>query len=213
MTARIVPVFRTCALCLCAATAVWAQPVFEGTEPESNPLRLRVEMYSRGVSFVHVQTNSGWLGFDSWNWSSENLLQVHIEKGRWRIGTAVSEEIMGLDLVYSYAPLRIDFIIWEHPLWYAWRLHGMVPEVALHFSGYWLNNTGCDYMRVPVAGRLDVVAGVDFLGLGVSISAGVVAARTSTNRTTRHWDTFAGVSPNIELRLRALTFGADLTDR
>ncbi|GEM_PF-3357790 len=178
-------------------------------EKLEDPLRLRVELYSRGFSLVHEST-SGWLGFDSWNWSAENLLQVHVERGRWRLGTAVSEEIMGLDLVYSYAPLRVDYILWERPLWYAWRLHGMVPEVALHFSGYWLNSTGYPNMKVPLAGRLDLVAGVDFLGLGISVSAGVVGACTSTNHSSLHWDGRAGLSPNIELRLRALTFGVDL---
>jgi len=191
-----------------AAVLLAALPLQAQSE-SGDATRLRVELYSRGFSLVHEST-SGWLGFDSWNWSAENFLEVHVEKGRWRLGTAVSEEIMGLDLVYSHAPVRIDYILWEHPLWYAWRLHGMVPEVALHFSGYWLNNTGEANMRVPLAGRLDLVAAVDFFGLGISVSAGVVGACTSTNYSSLQWDGHAGLSPNIELRLRLLTFGVDL---
>jgi hypothetical protein len=194
-----------------AIACLAALPLMAEPADNADPVRLRVEVYSRGSSLVHVQSNSGWLGFDSENWASENWLQVHVEKGRWRVGTAVSEEIMGLDLVYSYTPLRLDYILWEHPLWYAWRLHCMIPELTLHLSTYWWNSTGYSYMKVPIAGRLDVVAGLDMLGLGLSVSAGVIGAYTSTNRTTRHWDTYSGLSPNIEVRLRALTFGADLT--
>jgi hypothetical protein len=197
------------ALVLLAASRAAAMPRAAELRAD-DPVRLRVELYSGGSSLAHVSTDYRWLGFDSREWSSARFLQVHIEKGNWRIGTAAAEEVMGLDLVYSYAPIRLEYVIWERPIWYAWVLHGMAPEVTLQLSGYWLNETFDHYLKVPMAGRLDVVAGVDFLGLGLSLSAGMVAARTATNRTAHHWDTYAGLSPNVELRLRFLTFGADL---
>jgi hypothetical protein len=137
-----------------------------------------------------------------------DLLHAEVEYYHVRAGLSLIDGFYGP--VYTFLPVSVGYTVYERPVHYSDRLHGMVPEVALRFSGYWLNNTGDLYTKVPIAGRLDAVAGVDLIGFGLSLSAGVIGACTFTNRSGSRWDGFAGVSPNVELRLRALTFGADL---
>jgi hypothetical protein len=111
---------------------------------------------------------------------------------------------MDLELV-GFMPLRVDYILWEHPLWYVGQLHGMLPDVTLHLSGYWLSNDGSPVVIRPVGGRLEVVAGADFMGVGMSVSAGVVGAYDRIHDPA-HW----ALTPSVEIRARLLTFGADL---
>jgi len=180
---------------------------------DEEPVRLRLEACSWGNSVAHVKTDGQWLGFPSYSWWSLSVLEAAVEKGRWRFGAALEHDINGLEMVQSFAPLHVEYIIWERPVWYAWILHGMVPELTVRLTGHLLNTTAERCLQVPAAGRLDAIAGVDFWGAGLSISAGVIAVYTRTNRTARHWDAHTGISPNVEIRLRLLTFGADLSPR
>jgi hypothetical protein len=199
-------------LWLGAGSSLSAQSLFEGSEADANPWRVRIEVFSLGFSIAHSEPGPGRSNF-GWHWDASTLFQAHAERGRWRFGTAASEAIMGFELVNSYAPLRLDYVVWERPLWYVGPVHAMLPELTLHFSGYWLNQTLWEYERIPIAGRLDAIAGVDILGLGVSVSAGVIAARTMERYNGRDWVSHTVFSPNVEVRLRALTFGLDLAER
>jgi hypothetical protein len=202
-----------CAQAVLAVAGVSLLFVSPLSAQSDNPTRLRFELCSLAGSLAHVKTDGQWLGFASYDWSSPSILEVGAERGNWRAGVALEQDIVGLEMVQSYAPLHVEYIIWEHPVSYVWVLHGMVPELTARLTGYWLNSTAEDCLKVPAAGRLDVIAGADFWGIGLSFSAGVVAAYTRTNRTARHWDIHTGISPNLEIRLRLLTFGADLTPR
>jgi hypothetical protein len=168
----------------------------EGQQVVENPLRLRVEAFSLGFDLANGNRPSG------------TLSEVHFERGRWRLGSAAAEGIIGLEFV-GFMPVRVDYILWEHPIWYEGRLHGMLPDVALHVSGYWLSNAGRPIVIRPVAGRMEVVAGLDFLGVGMNLSAGVVGTYVS-NYDGTSWKQTSGLTPVVELRARLLTFGADL---
>ncbi|MFO7650347.1 MAG: hypothetical protein R6X13_03260 [bacterium] len=207
---------------LCLALALWlgassslsAQPLFEGSEADANPWRLRVEGASMGSSLYHRPADHDWLGFSSAYWNAFDILGVQAEKGRWRVGTCLYSKLTIIDYYDSYLPVNVEFVVWERPLWYKWRLHGMMPELAFRLRGYWLNPmTGNEHRRLPIVGRLEAVAGADLLGVGLSLSAGVIGAVSRAELTAGEWTTFVGLSPNVEVRLRALTFGADLDGR
>ena len=83
----------------------------------------------------------------------------------------------------------------------------MLPEITLNFSGYWLSNADRPIVIRPVAARLDIVTGIDFLGVGMSVSAGATYTRKHEGIPS---DLKFGLTPSVELRARLFTFGADL---
>jgi hypothetical protein len=200
---------RAALLCAVGAFLLFVPPA---SAQDEDPVRLRVEAYSFSNSFVHLRPGDQWLGFNA-EWLSPSILEARVEKGHWRIGVALEQDVLGLMLVQSYAPLHVEYIVWERPIWYAWVLHGMVPEVTVRLTGYWLNSTMADYLKVPAAGRLDAIVGTDFWGVGLSLSAGVVAIYTKTGGGRHPWLSHTGISPNVEFRFRLLTLGADLSPR
>jgi len=179
-------------------------------QPDGNRVRLRVECYSFSNSIVHGRSDWGPQSAYT-EWVGETVLRAQVEWNRFQFSTTPYERITGW-FAYSYFPIRVGYTIWERPVGYVWRAEGLVPEVAAELTVYWWNEGPGKWDRVPIAGRADIVVGVDMLGTGLSLSAGVLGIRTLDGHHGHGiWHTSQGLSPNVELRLRIGTFAFDLS--
>jgi hypothetical protein len=190
-----------------------AQGLFSDDENPyaTNEVRLRVEFYSLNSSIVHGSSpwDNGLSSYD--NWGGGSTLRADLMWNRFRIGLSASENITGW-FASSYLPVHVGYTIWQRPIGVIWRNEGMVPEVRAEFTAYYWN-TGSDvWDRVPFAGRADVIAGADMLGVGVEIAAGIIGIDRKDDFIGQgDWHEHTGFSPNIELRLRFGTYLLNLS--
>ena len=201
--------FALCVLPVFARAQRW--PEDSDPSQSSNNARLRIEAFSYGLSVLHGASH--WEGEQSGlaSWTGSRILGVQYEWNRWRFGTAIEETPVGWS-IESYLPIKLGNTIWNRPVGVAWRIQVMVPEVSAELTACWWNSGFSEWDLVPLAARADLVAGVDMLGLGLSLSAGVIYIMTKDGHDTNYgWQTFQGVSPNFEIRLRAGTVAFDLT--
>ena len=173
--------------------------------------RLRVELFSYDVSGIHGASNwdGGQNGLDQW--AGYSILGAHFERNRFRVGTVVEEQPVGW-YNSSYFPLKLGYTVWTRPVVYLWRFEGMVPELSTELTLNWWNETGDPWGRVPIEVRADAVFGVDLLGVGVSVAAGVIYIQTLDGHDTNFgWVRSQGLSPSIEVRFRPGTFAFDVS--
>jgi hypothetical protein len=201
-------------LCLTALVAACgAQDWLAGDDyAPDNRMRLRVELYSLSGSIVHG--SAGWAdGPDDGliDWGGDATLRAEFCWNQIRLSTASEERLVGW-AAWTRLPIRVGYTIWERPVGVIWRNEGVVPDVRAELTAYWWNEGLTEWDRVPLAGRADIVAGVDMLGVGVELAAGVVGIQTKDGHLGQGiWYERHGFSPNLELRLRFGTYAFDLS--
>jgi hypothetical protein len=150
--------------------------------------------------------------FDDYFNPCYSVASVQLEWNRLRIGTAVIEDPVGVDMLgaTSYLPLRLGCTIWRHPVGYLGRVGGMAPEVSTEVLLNWWNTSSDEWTRIPVVAKAQAVVGADMVGLGVSLAAGVMYFE-SFDRHIGRWVEHHRFLPCAELRFRPGTFAYHLT--
>lgn len=169
-------------------------------------LNIRFEAFAQDISFLHT-SSSPFDGDDVWGGSS--IVAFEAEWRRFRFGFAWYEDILGTDTP-DFLPIRLGYTIWRRPVGYAWKLQGMVPEVYGRITAYPIPVPWDDLYgrRVRLAGRADIVASADMLGVGIDVSAGVLGVLAQKSAGHGTWTEANGLTPTLDVRFRLLTLSA-----
>lgn len=182
-------------LLLTAVSLTTAQPQGWAPWDDEPSVFVRAELLSIGASIV---PNYTWPPLPN-----GSLLSVEVEWNRFRLGASA----VRVPFVPTLSPLPVSlgYTLWERPQNYAGRLFGKVPEVWTRFTADWtVGVIDEDYdMRI---GTLEVGASADYVGLGITASAGVMGWYLHDTRNNPP-GSFAFM-PFVGVRASLLTFTA-----
>ena len=204
----VVGLVHTLALLTTLVAVAPASPVaVEDFAPRTDTLNIRFEAYSQNISLYHI--GRGPFVNDD-DWGGMTIFGLEAEWRRLRLGLAWYEDVPGTNSA-GFLPVRLGYTIWRRPVGYVWKLQGMVPEVYGRFTAYLapMEPEQPSIETLRVAGRAEIVAAVDMLGVGMDVSVGALAVSAKTAYEGHGiWRDASRLTPTVDVRFRLLTLSA-----